>query len=43
MAIMNFSMLAAVSSIWKPIIGLLDWMNGGIGNFGWTGYGGLLG
>ena len=36
MAIMNFSMLAAVSSIWKPIIGLLDWMNGGIGNFGWT-------
>lgn len=36
MAIMNFSMLAAVSSIWKPIISLLDWMNGGIGNFGWT-------
>ena len=36
MAIMNFSMLAAVSSIWKPIIGLLDWMNSGIGNFGWT-------
>lgn len=33
---MNFSMLAAVSSIWKPIISLLDWMNGGIGNFGWT-------
>ncbi len=36
MAIMNFGMLAAVSSIWKPIISLLDWMNGGIGNFGWT-------
>ena len=33
---MNFSMLAAVSSIWKPIISLLDWMNSGIGNFGWT-------
>ncbi len=33
---MNFGMLAAVSSIWKPIISLLDWMNGGIGNFGWT-------
>lgn len=36
MAIMNLNMLAAVSSIWKPIIGLLDWMNSGIGNFGWT-------
>ena len=36
MAIMNFNMLAAVSSIWKPIISLLDWMNSGIGNFGWT-------
>lgn len=34
---MNFSsMLAAVSAIWKPIIGLLDWMNSGIGSFGWT-------
>ncbi|MDE7078654.1 MAG: membrane protein insertase YidC [Clostridia bacterium] len=36
MAIMNLNMLAAVSSIWKPIISLLDWMNSGIGNFGWT-------
>lgn len=36
MAIMNFSLLAAVSSIWKPIISLLHWMNSGIGNFGWT-------
>ncbi len=36
MAIMSYNMLAAVSSIWKPIISLLDWMNSGIGNFGWT-------
>lgn len=37
MAIMNLSnMLAAVSAIWQPIIKLLDWMNKGIGNFGWT-------
>lgn len=33
---MSYNMLAAVSSIWKPIISLLDWMNSGIGNFGWT-------
>ncbi|MDE6189682.1 MAG: YidC/Oxa1 family membrane protein insertase [Clostridia bacterium] len=36
MAIMTMDTLAAVSSIWKPIISLLDWMNKGIGNFGWT-------
>lgn len=36
MAIMNFLTIAGVSSIWKPIISLLDWMNNGIGNFGWT-------
>lgn len=36
MAIMNFTALAAVSAIWKPIIHLLDWINSGIGNFGWT-------
>lgn len=28
--------IAGVSAIWKPIISLLDWMNNGIGNFGWT-------
>lgn len=33
---MNLITLGAVSSIWKPIISLLDWMNSGIGNFGWT-------
>lgn len=33
---MNFMTLCGVSSIWKPIISLLDWMNSGIGNFGWT-------
>lgn len=33
---MNFSLLAAISSIWKPIISLLQRMNDGIGNFGWT-------
>ena len=36
MAIMSYSLLAGVSAIWKPIISLLDWMNSGIGNFGWT-------
>lgn len=36
MAFMNFITLCGVSSIWKPIISLLDWMNSGIGNFGWT-------
>ena len=36
MAIMSYSLLAAVNAIWKPIISLLDWMNSGIGNFGWT-------
>ena len=36
MAIINFSTLAAVSAIWKPIISLLHWMYSGIGNFGWT-------
>ena len=36
MAIMSLNTMAAVSSIWKPIISLLDWMNSGIGNFGWT-------
>ena len=33
---MSYSLLAGVSAIWKPIISLLDWMNSGIGNFGWT-------
>ncbi len=33
---MSYSLLAAVNAIWKPIISLLDWMNSGIGNFGWT-------
>ncbi len=33
---MNLVTLSGVSSIWKPIISLLDWMNSGIGNFGWT-------
>ena len=36
MALMNLITLSGVSSIWKPIISLLDWMNSGIGNFGWT-------
>ena len=36
MAIMSFNLLAAGSAVWKPIINLLDWMNNGIGNFGWT-------
>lgn len=36
MALMNFITIAGVNSIWKPIISLLDWMNNGIGNFGWT-------
>lgn len=33
---MNLFTLAGVSSIWKPIISLLEWMDNGIGNFGWT-------
>ena len=36
MAIMSFDLLAAASAVWQPIIQLLNKMNSGIGNFGWT-------